>query len=167
MNLWYTNQVLSHIKAIYADLAEASGEKRSDDILGDIRPEPFTSRRAIAGAIARRFPWSSMPWSMTGRDRGRTSRPVQTKACDGSLEAISYAFKTEFVQRIAYRGQTNTKGKSRECWMTRKVSLSPIDHADLLVWLHSIGLGERLYLRGVRMTMTSNGVALAKVKKQE
>jgi hypothetical protein len=95
------------------------------------------------------------------------SRPVQTKACDGSVEAISYAFKTEFVRRIAYRGHTSSKGRIRECWMTRKVSLSPIDHADLLVWLHSIGLAQRLYLRGVRMTMTTNGVALAKVKKTE
>jgi hypothetical protein len=93
------------------------------------------------------------------------SRPVQTKACDGSLEVISYAFKTEFVRRIAYRGQTNTKGKSRKYWTTRKVSLSPIDHADLLVWLHSIGLGQRLYLRGVRMTTTKDGVALATLKK--
>jgi hypothetical protein len=95
------------------------------------------------------------------------SRSVQTKACDGSPEAISYAFKTEFVQRIAYRGTATTNGKRRKYWTTRKVSLSPIDHADLLVWLHSIGLAQRLYLRGVRMTMTTNGVALAKVKKTE
>jgi hypothetical protein len=95
------------------------------------------------------------------------SRPVQTKAYDGSPEAISYAFKTEFVRRIAYRGQTSTNGKRRECWMTRKVSLPPIDHADLLVRLDFLGLAQRLYLRGVRMTMTHNGVALAKVKKTE
>lgn len=95
------------------------------------------------------------------------SRPVQIKAYDGSPEAISYAFKTEFVRRIAYRGQTGTNGKRRECWMTRKVSLSPIDHADLLVRLDFLGLAQRLYLRGVRMTMTKNGVALAKVKKTE
>jgi hypothetical protein len=95
------------------------------------------------------------------------SRPVQIKAYDGSPEAISYAFKTEFVRRIAYRGQTSTNGKRRECWMTRKVSLPPIDHADLLVRLDFLGLAQRLYLRGVRMTMTHNGVALAKVKKTE
>jgi hypothetical protein len=92
------------------------------------------------------------------------SRPVQIKAYDGSPEAISYAFKTEFVRRIAYRGRTSTNGKSRECWMTRKVSLPPVDHADLLVWLDSIGLARRLYLRGVRMTVTKNGVALARIK---
>jgi hypothetical protein len=97
----------------------------------------------------------------------QVSRPVQIKTYDGSPEAISYAFKTDFVRRIAYRGRTNTNGKIRECWMTRKVALSPVDHADLLVWLHSIGLAQRLYLRGVRMTMTNNGVALAKVKKTE
>jgi hypothetical protein len=53
----------------------------------------------------------------------RISRPIQIKICDGSLEAISYAFKTDFVPRIAYRGQTTTKGKSREYWTTRKVLL--------------------------------------------
>jgi hypothetical protein len=30
-------------------------------------------------------------------------RPVQMKECDGSARAISYAFKTDFVKRIAYR----------------------------------------------------------------
>jgi hypothetical protein len=95
------------------------------------------------------------------------SRPVQIKAYDGSPEAISYAFKTNFVRRIAYRGRTTTKGKNRECWMTRKVSPPPVDHADLLVWLDSFGLAQRLHLRGVRMTVTKNGVALAKLKKQE
>jgi hypothetical protein len=97
----------------------------------------------------------------------RISRPVQIKTCDGSLEAISYAFKTDFVRRIAYRGQTTTNGKSREYWTTRKVSLPPIDHADLLVRLHTLGLAQRLYLRGVRMTVTKNGVALVKLGKQE
>jgi hypothetical protein len=101
------------------------------------------------------------------RRTAQISRPVQIKAYDGSSEANSYAFKTEFVRRIAYRGRTTTKGKNRECWMTRKVSLPPVDHADLLVRLDSIGLAQRLYLRGVRMTMTNNGVALAKVKKTE
>jgi hypothetical protein len=97
----------------------------------------------------------------------KVSRPTQIKTCDGSARAISYAFKTDFVRRIAYQGQTTTNGKNRECWMTRKVSLPPVDHADLLVWLHSIGLAQRLYLRGVRMTRNHNGVALAKVKKLE
>jgi hypothetical protein len=94
------------------------------------------------------------------------SRPVQTKACDGSLKGISYAFKTEFVQRIAYQG-TTTNGKSRRYWTTRKVSLRPVEHVHALLWLDSVGFAHRLYLRGVRMTMTNNGVALAKVKKLE
>jgi hypothetical protein len=94
-------------------------------------------------------------------------RPVQTKACDGSLEAISYAFKTEFIQRIAYQATTTKNGKSRKYWTTRKVSLRPVDHVQALLWLDSIGLAQRLYLLGVRMTMTSNGVALVKLRKQE
>jgi hypothetical protein len=51
--------------------------------------------------------------------------------------------------------------------MTRKVSLRPADHVRLLLWLDSIGLAKRLYLRGVRMTRNNNGVALAKIKKLE
>jgi hypothetical protein len=95
------------------------------------------------------------------------SRPVQTKACDGSLKAISYALKTEFIQRIAYQATTTRNGKSRSYWTTRKVSLRPVDHVRALQWLDSLGLAQRLYLRGVRMTLTTNGVALAKVKKTE
>jgi hypothetical protein len=49
------------------------------------------------------------------------SRPVQIKRCDGSAEVISYAFKTEFVQRIAYKAELS----HRQCWSTRKVSLPP------------------------------------------
>jgi hypothetical protein len=95
------------------------------------------------------------------------TRPVQTKACDGTRKAISYAVKTEFVQRIAYRGTTTNKGKTRQCWMTRKVSLRPADHVQALLWLDSIGFAHRLYLRGVRMTRSNNGVALARIKKLE
>jgi hypothetical protein len=113
-------------------------------------------RRKFALLLKKQFPRSST-----------ISRPVQTKDCDGSLNAFSYAFKTEFVRRIAYRGKLSEKHQGRQCWMTRKVSVSPIDHADLLVWLDSVGLAQRLYLRGLRMTVTRNGVALATVRKNE
>jgi hypothetical protein len=39
------------------------------------------------------------------------SRPVQMKVCDGTRKAISYAFKTDFVQRTAYLGNATYKGK--------------------------------------------------------
>jgi hypothetical protein len=94
------------------------------------------------------------------------TRPVLTKKCDGSPKAISYALKTDFVQRIAYRGNAHGNGNARSSWKTRKVSLRPVDHARLLVWLDSVGLAARLYLRGVRMTMTRNGVVLANPKKR-
>jgi hypothetical protein len=94
----------------------------------------------------------------------KVSRPVQTKKCDGSLRAISYAFKTEFVRRIAYWGTITSNGKSRSCWMTRKLSLRPLDHADLMEWLDTVGLAQRLYLHRVHTTATRTGVALEKVK---
>jgi hypothetical protein len=95
------------------------------------------------------------------------TRPVQTKACDGTRKAISYAFKTEFVQRTAYLGTATSHGKIRQCWRTRKVSLRPADHVQALLWLDSLGFAHRLYLRGVRMTLNHHGVVLAKVKKLE
>jgi hypothetical protein len=91
-------------------------------------------------------------------------RPVQIKLCDGSARVISYAYKAEFVRRIAYHATITSKGKSRRCWMTRKVSLRARDHANLMEWLDAVGLSQRLYLHGVHATTTSTGVALEKVK---
>jgi hypothetical protein len=46
-------------------------------------------------------------------------RPVQIKACDGSETAVSYAFKTEFIRRIAYRTEVGPPERRRKCWDTR------------------------------------------------
>jgi hypothetical protein len=94
-------------------------------------------------------------------------RPVQAKASDGSRSAISYGFKTNFVCRVAYWGTAERKGERRECWQTRKVSLRPKEHVELLLRLHKIGLAGRMYLRGVRMTRTWNGIALVEIRKRE
>ena len=94
-------------------------------------------------------------------------RPVQIKDCDGSARAISYGLKTEFVRRIAYPAVVAPPENRRKCWHTRKVSLRPVEHVRAMLWLHRIGLAGRLFLRGVRMTRTKNGVALVHIKKQE
>jgi hypothetical protein len=91
------------------------------------------------------------------------SRPVQIKRCDGSAEAISYAFKTEFVQQIAYKAEL----AHRQCWSTRKVSLPPARHVQAMMWMHKQGLQGRLFLHGVRMTRVGNGVGLVQIKKRE
>ena len=91
-------------------------------------------------------------------------RPVQTKECDGSTRALSYAFKTEFVRRIAYRATVGPPENRRKCWHTRKVSLRPSEHVRAMLWLHRIGLAGRLFLRGVRMTRTGNSVSLVQLK---
>jgi hypothetical protein len=110
----------------------------------------------ISSLLKTKFPRSK--WVM---------RPVQMKVCDGTRKAISYAFKTEFVQRTAYYGTATSNGQSRQCWKTRKVSLRPADHVRALLWLDSIGFAHRLYLRGVRMTRNHHEVVLAKVRKLE
>jgi hypothetical protein len=97
----------------------------------------------------------------------RVRRPVQTKISDGSRSAISYGFKTDFVRRVTYWGAVGAKGKPRKCWRTRKVSLKPREHLELLLWLHKTGLAGRLYLLGVRMTRTRNGVALVEIRRCE
>jgi hypothetical protein len=94
-------------------------------------------------------------------------RPVQMKECDGSVRAISYALKTEFVRRIAYRAIVGPPENRRKCWHTRKVSLRPVEHVRAMLWLHRIGLAGRLFLRGVRMTRTGDSVGLVKIKKRE
>jgi hypothetical protein len=94
-------------------------------------------------------------------------RPVQLKKCDGSTKVISYAFKTDFVRRIAYRAEIGPPDRRRKCWQTRKVSLRASEHVQAMLWMHKIGLAGRLFLRGVRMTRTGNGVGLVQIKKLE
>jgi hypothetical protein len=94
-------------------------------------------------------------------------RPVQIKRCDGTANAISYAFKTDFVRRIAFRAEVGPPDHRRKCWHTRKVSLRPSEHVQAMLWMHKIGLAGRLFLRGVRMTRTGDGVGLVQIKKLE
>jgi hypothetical protein len=91
------------------------------------------------------------------------SRPVQIKPCDGSAGVISYAYKPEFVRRIAYHATITSKGKTHKCWMTRKVSPRARDHAGLMEWLDTVGLLQRLYLYRVQTVKAMSGVTL-KVK---
>ena len=94
-------------------------------------------------------------------------RPVQIKACDGTANAISYAFKTDFVRCIAYRTEVGPPENRRKCWHTRKVSLRAGEHVQAMLWMHKIGLAGRLFLHGVRMTRTGNSVGLIQMKKLE
>jgi hypothetical protein len=96
-----------------------------------------------------------------------TPRPVQIKECDGSARVISYAFKTEFVRRIAFRAEVGPPENRRKCWDTRKVSLRAGEHVQAMLWMHRVGLAGRLFLRGVRMTRTGNSVGLVQIKKLE
>ncbi len=97
----------------------------------------------------------------------KVKRPIQTEECDGSSRAISYGYKNDFVRRIGYRGQAGPPGNRRTCWTTRKVSLRPTEHVRAMLWLHKVGIAGRLFLRGVRMTRTGNGVGLVQIKKIE
>jgi hypothetical protein len=94
-------------------------------------------------------------------------RPVQVAFCDGSLDSISYAFKTDFVRRIAYQREVGPPENRRTCWHTRKVSLRAGEHVQAMLWMHKIGLRGRLFLHGVRMIRNGDGVGLAQIKKLE
>jgi hypothetical protein len=91
-------------------------------------------------------------------------RPVQVKPYDGSVKAIAYAYKTDFVQRIAYQKEVGPPEKRRTCWHTRKVSLRAREHVQAMLWMHKTGLAGRLFLKGIRMTRTGNGVGLVQIK---
>jgi len=103
----------------------------------------------------------------TYRPSKTAPRPVQIKECDGSALAFSYAFKPEFVRRIAYRTEVGPPDKRRRCWHTRKVSLRPPEHVQAMLWMHQIGLAGRLFLKGIRMTRVGDSVGLIKIKKLE
>ena len=94
-------------------------------------------------------------------------RPVQIKQCDGSTKVILYAFKTDFVRRIAFRTEIGPPDRRRKCWQTRKVSLRASEHVRAMLWMHRVGLAGRLFLRGVRMTRTGKSVGLVQMKKLE
>jgi hypothetical protein len=97
----------------------------------------------------------------------RVQRPVFVKDSDGSNYAVSYGFKTDFVRRVSYKGSVGRPGHQRRCWKTRKVALRPLEHVELLLWLDKTGLAGRLFLRGVRMTRTGNGIQLVQLKKRK
>ena len=74
-------------------------------------------------------------------------RPVRVAACDGTAKALSYAFKTNFVRRVAYVGDALTrKGEPRKCWRTRKVSLKATEEVELRLWLNQIELAGRVLI---------------------
>ena len=87
-------------------------------------------------------------------------RPVQIKESDGRAEAFSYAFKTDFVQRTAYKDPQNRSN-------TRKTYLRPKNHVQAMLWMHQSGFSDRLYLKGIRMTRVGDNVRLATVKRLE
>jgi hypothetical protein len=68
------------------------------------------------------------------------SRPVQVSSCDGCPQALSYAYRTKFFERVACRTQVTKDRNTRNSWTTRKLALAPPDHVRLLLWLHEIVL---------------------------
>jgi hypothetical protein len=43
------------------------------------------------------------------------TRPVLIKRCDGTAQAISYAFKTDFIRRISYQKEVGPPERRRNC----------------------------------------------------
>jgi hypothetical protein len=102
---------------------------------------------ALAASLRERYPSSD-----------QAPRPVQIKVSDGSLKALSYGFKSSFVNRIAYKDED--KGR----WDTRKVSLPPKNDVQAMLWQHQIGFSGRLFLKNVRMTRVDQHVELIKIR---
>jgi len=94
-------------------------------------------------------------------------RPVQVKHYDGSVKAIAYTYKTDFVRRIAYQKEVGPPEKRRTCWHTRKVSLRPGEHVQAMLWMHQTGLAGRLFIKGIRMTRNGASVGLVQIKRLE
>jgi hypothetical protein len=94
-------------------------------------------------------------------------RPVQVKTYDGSTKAVAYAYKPDFLLRIAYEKVRFRFGEPKTCWETRKVSLRPKGHVQAMLWMNKVGLVGRLLLVGVRMTRIGDSVGLVKIRKLE
>jgi hypothetical protein len=82
-------------------------------------------------------------------------RPYRFRTVDNAPAAVTYVFKAIFSRRSRYF----VDGEPR----TRKLSLKPREHRELMVYLDKFSIGARLLLRGVRR----NGNQLQKIAKDK
>jgi hypothetical protein len=83
-------------------------------------------------------------------------RPVRVQKWDGRDEALAYALKSDFHRRVTLysNGQRNTSEQE----------LRVAERMDLYPYLNSVGLHARVFLLGVRPTMTEHGVSFVQLK---
>jgi hypothetical protein len=89
-------------------------------------------------------------------------RPVKIVPWDGGLEALGYAFKSEFHRRQTYKSVRH----GRTSQNTRHLPLRAIERLYLFSFLHQIGLASRAFLFGIRPTNTLDGVSLARLTRK-
>jgi hypothetical protein len=99
-------------------------------------------------------------WEVGLRDANPASaeapRPVKIQKWDGRSEALAYALKSEFKRRVTVHanGRRNTSEQD----------LRVAERLALYQYLNSIGLDQRVFLLGVRPTMTDLGISLVKLR---
>ena len=90
-------------------------------------------------------------------------RPVFAKSFDGDLRGLAYAVKTDFVRRISLPRQPLPDGSvSRR--NTRDRLLLGRQKVELALALDRVGLGARIFLRGLRIVKTADNVRIVRTE---
>lgn len=89
-----------------------------------------------------------------------TPRPVKTPTFDGSIRAFSYAFKDNFQRRVTITTKRRATGAPTS--NTRDRPMRVHQKARHWVLLNDLGLLGRMVLRGVEISVTSDGVRLVR-----
>lgn len=86
-------------------------------------------------------------------------RPLKVTACDGSHYALSYILKPNFVRRVSY---TKVKGDKQQR-DTDKLAMKGPERDELLAFLGTLEISDRLLLRGLHLTETKHGTRIRRI----
>jgi hypothetical protein len=103
--------------------------------------------------------WTAAPYV---EEEFNVKRPLKTYDWDGRTNAIAYALKNTFVRRASYK--TKYRWGRDPHYNTRDLALRVNEKKELLLFLDRQGLHRRLFLIGVRPTLTAEGVKLVRLK---
>ena len=94
----------------------------------------------------------------------KVTRPVKAYPYDGELQALAYAFKSDFSRRVQIPAKIGPDGKTLSRQNTRLRPLRAAQKVELAVLLNRLGLYDRLILRDIKLVKTSAGIRLKQRK---
>jgi hypothetical protein len=91
-------------------------------------------------------------------------RPIKVLNWDGRNEGLAYALKTSFKRRVSVRQKRRSGNVQHR--NTSEQDLRVAERIPLYQYLDSIGLHARVFLLGVRPTMTDRGISIVRLDGQ-